>query len=46
MTGNSILATIPDSRWGWTKTNCLIIFYFDYNDRLMRTDVREDHEGP
>jgi len=46
MAGNFILATVPDSRWGWTTTNCLIIFQFDNNDRLMRTDVSEDHEGP
>ncbi len=44
--GNSILATVPDSRWGWTRTNCMIIFRFDEHDRLIASDVREDHEGP
>jgi hypothetical protein len=44
--GNFILATIPDSRWGWVKTNCLVLFQFDDHDRLMSSDVREDHEGP
>jgi hypothetical protein len=46
ITGYAILATIPDSRWGWTKTNCLILFRFDGHDRLIESDVREDHEGP
>jgi hypothetical protein len=44
--GNSILATIYDSKWKWTHTNCLVIFSFDEHDRLIAADVREDHKGP
>ena len=46
ITGYAISATIPDSRRGWTKTNCMILFRFDKHDRLIASDVREDHEGP
>ena len=44
--GNFILATIYDSKWSWTHTNCLVIFRFDQRDRLIEADVREDHKGP